>query len=194
MHKFETCGRSMRWYEWLSGLLLLLLACGLRAQPVYKCTGPDGAIAYQDKACGAQQLENELRIDPAPPVQPSPQYFLAHDATQPRSTPSPLPRAGGRRRMWTQDEEKSFECRASNGDVFYRHNACPHSIKAPASGNGHKGASGGVAATLAVSSRPVARSEACAQMRRAGAVGRNGHEHDEDVSTYERNLGHDPCR
>ena len=193
MHKFETCGRSMRWYEWLSGLLLLLLAFGLRAQPVYKCTDATGTIAYQDKACGAQQQEREMQFEPAPPLQPSPQYALAHDAApvqMPRTT-----RAGGRRRQWAQDEEKSFECRASNGDVFYRHTACPHSVKAPASGPGHKGQpNSGVAATLSVSSRPVARSEACAQMRRAGAVGRNGHEHDEDVSTYERNLGHDPCR
>lgn len=193
MHKFETCGRSMRWYEWLSGLLLLLLAFGLRAQPVYKCTGADGAIAYQDKACGAQQQEREFEIAPAPPVQPSPHYALAHDAAPTQM--SHATRAGGRRRLWAQDEEKSFECRASNGDVFYRHTACPHSIKAPVSGNGHKSPSGsGGAASLPVSSRPVSRSEACAQMRRAGAVGRNGHEHDEDVSTYERNLGHDPCR
>ena len=193
MHKFETCGRSMRWYEWLSGLLLLLLASGLRAQPVYKCTDATGAVAYQDKACGAQQQEREMQFVPAPPVQPSPQYALAHD-----NAPAQMPRtarAGGRRRLWSQEEEKSFECRVSNGDVFYRHNACPHSIKAPVSGNGHKSPSGGnAAATLSVSSRPVARSEACAQMRRAGAVGRNGHEHDEDVSTYDRNLGHDPCR
>jgi len=144
MHKFETCGRSMRWYEWLSGLLLLLLAAGLRAQPVYKCTGPDGTIAYQDKACGAQQQEHEFEIAPAPPVQPSPQYALAHDAAPAQMTRAP--RAGGRRRVWAQDEEKSFECRASNGDVFYRHTACPHSIKAPVSANGHKGSSGAAAA------------------------------------------------
>jgi len=31
-------------------------------------------------------------------------------------------------------------------------------------------------------------------MHRAGAISRAGHEHDEDVSTYDRNLGRDPCR
>lgn len=192
MHKFETCGRSMRWYEWLAALLLLVLAGGLRAQPVYKCTAPDGGVAYQDKACGAQQLENELQIAPPPPVQPSPQYALARDGAA--SPGARAARPGGRRRMWTPEQEKSFECRASNGDVFYRHGACPHSIASSGADARKAHAGNSAAQTLKVSSRQVSRAEACAQMRRAGAIGRNGHEHDETVSTYERNLGRDPCR
>jgi len=31
-------------------------------------------------------------------------------------------------------------------------------------------------------------------MRRAGSSGRKGHEFDESISTYDRNLGNDPCK
>jgi len=40
----------------------------------------------------------------------------------------------------------------------------------------------------------VPRDEACQRIHSAGAIGRAGHQHDEDVSTYDRNLGRDPCR
>jgi len=34
----------------------------------------------------------------------------------------------------------------------------------------------------------------CRRLARAGSIGRAGHERDEIVSTYDRNLGRDPCR
>ena len=101
------------------------------------------------------------------------------------------------RRAPQHASDTSYECRVSNGDVFYRHSPCPHSIAASNDKRTSKGADkpshdGG--GKLSVSSHPVSRDEACAQLHRAGAIGRNGHEHDEAISTYERNLGHDPCR
>jgi hypothetical protein len=57
-----------------------------------------------------------------------------------------------------------------------------------------KGAVRGGGATLHVSSQRIAREEACREIQRAGAAGRAGHEHDEVVSSYEHNLGRDPCR
>jgi len=95
----------------------------------------------------------------------------------------------------------SFECRSADGQVFFRHGGCPHSVPAspgaaasqrPA-GSTKTGAtkSGG---SVSVSSRRIDRDEACRQIHRAGAIGRAGHEHDDDVGTYERNLGRDPCR
>ena len=188
--QFESCGRSMRWYEWLAGLLLLACACGVRAQPVYKCTSADGSVAYQDRGCAPPQLEQPVGIVPAPPPQPSPRYAVREAST----APVRAGRAGGRRRMWEQDEPLSFECHASNGAVFYRHAACPKSLRADATHDGKARDGKDKPATLSVTAQAVPRAQACAQIRRAGAIGRSGHEHDEQVSTYERNLGHDPCR
>jgi len=188
--EFESCGRSMRWYEWLAGLLLLGIVCGVRAQPVYKCTGADGSVAYQDRGCAPQQLERPVSIEHAPVPQPSPQY-AAHDAHP--AVPAHAARGGARRRLWAEDEPMSFECRASNGAVFYRHGGCPKSLRADGA-HATARSSRDSAASVTVAARRVSRAEACAQIHRAGAVGRTGREHDEDVSTYDRNLGRDPCR
>jgi hypothetical protein len=87
----------------------------------------------------------------------------------------------------------SYECRASNGDVFYRHSGCPKSIKATgpvqARSNGKKQG----ADAVAVSAVSMPRSEACRRQAASG-LGRAGHEHDDQISTYDRNAGRDPCR
>ncbi|HXD84489.1 MAG TPA: DUF4124 domain-containing protein, partial [Rudaea sp.] len=74
--QFEASGRSMRWYEWLTGLLLLSLAFGVRAGSVYKCVDASGAIAFQDRACAAAQRQSEIAIAPAPAHAASPQYAI----------------------------------------------------------------------------------------------------------------------
>jgi hypothetical protein len=47
---------------------------------------------------------------------------------------------------------------------------------------------------FAVTSEAMPRSEACRRIAAAGSIGRAGHERDQSVSTYDRNLGRDPCR
>jgi hypothetical protein len=195
MTTFESSGRSMRWYDWLAGLLLLSLACGVRAAPIYKCTDGGGDIAYQDHACAPLQDGREIELPAPPPPTSSPTYAV-HDVIPARASSAARTSAARARRTPISANEISYECRVTNGDVFYRHSPCPHTIAASAdSRTGKTGSktardSGG---KLTVSSRPVSRDEACAQLHRAGAIGRNGHEHDETISTYERNLGHDPC-
>lgn len=188
-HDTGISGRSMRWYEWLLALLLLGLAAGVRAEAVYKCRGGDGAIAYQATPCATGREETTLQLDPAPPRAASPGYALpAAPARNARSRDV-------RRNARSDAAEISYECRAANGDVFYRHAACPHTIAGTVTGAGsgaHSGA--GAAQKLAVSARAVSRAEACAQIHRPGAIGRHGREHDDDVSTYDRNLGRDPCK
>ena len=201
MHDIETnfYGRSMRWYEWLLALLMLLLAFGVHAESVYKCTDAQGAVAYQVAPCAAGQAQSALTLDAAPAYAPSPKYATrdarAPSATSARRDPHFSPHRPVR------DEAVSFECRSADGQVFYRHASCPRSIAASSSGGGEGGKSktASHAATAAhgsvsVSAREISRSEACAQMHRAGSIGRSGHERDEDVSTYDRNLGRDPCR
>jgi len=191
--EFESCGRSMRWYEWLAGLLLLALAVGVRAESVYKCVDADGAVAYQAFACAAQQSQDVIAIPPPPRYAPSPHYLVARqDQTAAPRTPS-----AARERT---PKQTAFECRASDGRIFYRLGGCPHSIAGATSaavGKGHRGTTGAARSgggTVTVAARRVPREEACHEIHRAGAISRDGHEFDEQVSTYERNLGHDPCK
>jgi Domain of unknown function (DUF4124) len=188
---FESYGRSMRWYEWLSLLFLFGAVCGVRAESVYKCTGAQGAITYQAQPCAPTDTESNITIAPAPTHVHAPEYAVSKGAAETVRTP----REHGRslvRRSEESPQQTSYECRVSDGEIFYRHTPCPHS----ANGNTRtgKGRDSRSSQGLTVSSRKISREEACTQIRRPGAIGRSGREHDEDVSTYDRNLGHDPCR
>jgi hypothetical protein len=187
--EWQPAGRSTRWYEWLLILLLLSLAGGVRAESVFKCADADGAVAYQSQPCAAAQHESTIAIAPAPAYAKSPEYAVD------RAAPTHERALASRR----ESQAMSYECRTADGQVFYRHSACPHSVPANASSSGssvHHGSRGGsgAGAMVAVSSRRVPRDEACSQMQRAGAIGRAGHAHDEEISTYDRDLGRDPCR
>jgi hypothetical protein len=189
IHDASISGRSMRWYEWLLALMLLGLAGGVRADAVYKCVSVDGATAYQDAPCAPDRRATAVQLDPAPVHSPSPDYAV---------TPAPVHASRSRearRTLRSDNESISYECRASNGDVFYRHSSCPHTVPGTAAGAKSSAHSGtGNAQKLTVSARAVSRTEACAQIHRPGAIGRRGREHDDDVSTYDRNLGRDPCK
>jgi hypothetical protein len=174
----ETCGRSMRWYEWLAGLFLLSLAFGVRAGSVYKCVDATGAVAFQDRPCATVREQSEVEIEPAPVYAPPPHYAVESRASRVGVTHVSTREGRG---------ENAYECRASDGRVFYRLGACPRSLAA------ENGAKRGKSGSVSVSGHSVSRDEACAQMRRAGSIGRGGHEYDEQISTYDKNLGRDPC-
>lgn len=179
---------------------VLLIASALsyaavHAESVYKCRGADGLVAFQDHACIKAQVETQVEIEPPPPVVPSPDY--GRDSRVARGV-----RTGGgaqtlrQRTARTSVELVSYECRAANGELFYRHGACPKQItakpKTSTTSSRKRGASD--AQTYAVAAQPMSRGEVCRQMARAGSIGRAGHERDESVSTYDKNLGRDPCR
>ncbi|MBX3687978.1 DUF4124 domain-containing protein [Dokdonella sp.] len=158
----------------LASLSLLALAATmpLHAQSVVRCVDARGAIAYQDRPCRSDQTQRDVVIEAAPPFQPSPEYATPLPR-QRRAAPHPARRP-------RETEPRSFECRAINGEVFYRHDRCPTSIR------GTRGAP-----AIHVRASEVSRTEAC---RRIEHPARSGHERDDRVSTYERNLGRDPCR
>ncbi|HZP64701.1 MAG TPA: hypothetical protein VFB32_00205 [Rudaea sp.] len=191
MDKFDlgTRHRTARWYEWLAVLVLLWLAFGVRAAVVYKCTGDAGDIAYQSTACigGDQQ---EVALAPATSGASPPSYAIE------RPAPRVVQRAARPvQRRTRRPADMSYECRVADGEVFYRHTPCPRSIRAENISGVTRTRKPSVHAgqSLAVTSRAIPREEACAEIRRAGAIGRAGHERDETVSTYDRNLGRDPC-
>ncbi|MGH8090944.1 MAG: DUF4124 domain-containing protein [Rudaea sp.] len=175
-------GRSMRWYEWLTGLFLLGLAFGVRAGSVYKCVDASGATAFQDRPCTVAQAQSKIEIEPAPAHATVPQYVVETRAQRASYRES--------RSQTRSARASAYECRASDGRVFYRLGACPRSLATEGGAARGKSRSGN---SVSVSGHPIPRDEACVQMRRAGAIGRGGHEFDEQVSTYDKNLSHDPC-
>ncbi len=177
--------RTLRLYEWLALLALMFLCAGAHAASVYKCVGDDGSIAYQASPCAESQRTQTIDIAPAPAFAPSPKYAV--DTLKPARTVS------NRRELRAERNhvDMAFECRGSNGDVFYRLGHCPHSVAEQS--DAHRGVTHG-SKSVAISGHPVPRSQACAEMRRAGAIGRKGHEFDETISSYDRNVGNDPCK
>lgn len=174
--------RTLKLHEWLALLVLLFLCNGVHATAAYKCTDAAGDVSFQSAACTPSLHATQIELAPAPPAVPSPQYAI--DRTPPTSL--------HQRNMHLAHAktETAYECRTSGGDIFYRLSHCPHSVSEKSGDRrGAGSAHGGT-----VSSRPVSRELACSEMRRAGAVGRKGHEYDESVSTYDRNLGNDPCK
>lgn len=164
-----------------SVVLLILSACPARfahAQSIYKCTDSAGHIAYQAVSCGAGMREQLIEIEAAQPLPASPSHRAVR-ARQP--APARAVRAAPRATLVL-----SYECRTRTGALFYRHDRCPSSIDRSGQTGGRHGAS-----REQVSARRIPRLDACRGMR---SVARDGREFDDAPSTYERNLGRDPCR
>src|SRR5258706_16147318 len=107
--EFESCGRSMRWYEWFAGLLLFGLALGVRAESGYKCVDSHGAVTYQAIGCAAQESQRVIAIAPPPRYAASPHYVVDHQRDAPIARSMHVaPRDRGSR-------ETAFECRVGDG-------------------------------------------------------------------------------
>ncbi|MEO7325629.1 MAG: DUF4124 domain-containing protein [Dokdonella sp.] len=170
-------------------MILLSFVHHADADSVFKCRDARGHVAYQDHACASTQFETVIEITKAPT--PTPEYGAVSHAHPPSHRASSRA-ASGHGRADTR-EVVSYECRAANGDVFYRHSGCPKSIKSSGSARGRGSSKKQGADSVTVSAVPMTRAEACRRQAASG-LGRAGHEHDDQVSTYDRNAGHDPCR
>lgn len=174
----------IRFLKTRSGLvlasLLALPAGSAIAQTVYKCSGAGQPVAYQQTPCGAGLRSEPIRLAPVAPASTAATEApaTAKPAVRPPRPTAAKPRAAAM--------PVSYECRSAGGAVFYRHGRCPATIA--------RGPSGSPRAALGVDrvqATPLPRAEACRRQRNGA---RDGAEHDETVSTYERNLGRDPCR
>ncbi|MGH8125934.1 MAG: hypothetical protein ACREPK_08810 [Rhodanobacteraceae bacterium] len=96
----------------------------------------------------------------------------------------------------------SWECRAADGEVFYRHKHCPSSV--PGDGvvrshytekmsSGHSRRRRNGWGRVRVHGVRITRAEACRRIHSAGAAARDGHLRDATVSTYDHLMGRDPC-
>jgi hypothetical protein len=193
------------------GLTAVLLAQYAWAGSIFKCVDGNGGVSYQQIPCtqGGQQSEVVIRNDLSTPAPASPNNprnaqiieksngdaISNYQASAPAQAVShvPPPVSNG---FSTSPRDTSYECRLPNGEVFYRHDSCP-STASTGSSTTHDSIRGTWSTSsndVSVTSRPVSREEACRKMNSAGAIGRDGRARDQQVSTYDKNLGRDPCR
>jgi len=211
MHSLRFCSFK---YSGLAALpwLLCVPAGACAGAAVYRCVDAHGRVAFQANACPAQMRQTavEIReqplIDPGAPAAMTSPIRMKHEADAPhRANAHPRARGTSRRASARKEEGSlSWECRASDGEVFYRHTRCPHSVPGDGvmrstgtyvMGRGHGKRRGGHNAwsPVPVHARKVSRSEACRQINAVAAVDRDGHARDERVSVYEHDVGRDPC-
>lgn len=178
------------------------------AATVYKCTDDEGNIAYQNTFCATHENTRVMRFAPAPkPGSTAPVAESRSGKSKARGkTAGNRGRAASRAsRSRSQRaavdaaapaEDQSWECRLGNGEVFYQHAPCPGGAYAShtETHSATRGRRKGGLQLTPISSKPISRAEACRRIHAPSASSRPGHERDEDVSTYERNLGRDPCR
>ena len=173
----------------LAQIALVLAAHAAHAESVFRCRAADGAIAFQDRPCSNAASTSMVEIAPAPTFAKSPEYGVGHGD---RVARAPHERGGtSHGKRGAAREPMSYECRAANGEVFYRHASCPKTI-GKSGGSGRRRGRGGETDAIAVSGEALPRSEACRRM--ASGAGRSGRDRDETVSSYDKNLGRDPCR
>ena len=189
-----------------AGLLALLMTAEVHAGAIYKCSDASKAPVFQATPCAANVRQAVMHVRGQPLLDaeaPAPPMVRAPHAGRAWPGKSLLRRRGGPRHVRAA-QATSWECRAADGEVFYRHAGCPHSVP----GDGvmrsggtyalHRG-SGGRSRTrsawdpVPVHARRVSRSEACKQINAVAAVDRDGHARDERVSVYEHDVGRDPC-
>lgn len=199
----------------LRALLLFVLGFMLgvaEAAPVYKCADGKGPVAYQGTPCAPDQTSRLMTLRTAPVTAP----VIETDArvtTKPRRSTKAagtagtakqrLPRRGAGRSATVPDagrgaqrDQLSWQCRVGNGEVYYQHAPCPPTVIASVElrDGRTRGRHRSAAQAVPVSATPLPRAEACRRIHAASASSRAGHERDEDVSSYERSLGRDPCR
>jgi hypothetical protein len=177
----------------LAALLLLVLARSVAAAAIYECRDDAGHVAYQDHACAAGERQAAIAIA-APPASAARAGEPMRDVVRTRAKAAAAPRRSSRRSAARERAAVSYECRADDGAVFYRHGRCPRSIRSATAASNGRASRTAASRSAAVSAVPLPRAEACRRIAAAGSIGRAGREHDARVSTYERNAGRDPCR
>lgn len=194
-----------------AALLCLLIAGEAGAGAIYKCVNAGGALAFQATPCAAEDTQTAVEIREQP---------LIDAEAPPASVDVVRPAAGGIRIRHAMPRERSrsrttpdrlratqaisWECRAADGEVFYRHTRCPHSVPgdgvmrsggtyALGRGRGSRTRARSAWDPVPVHAHKVSRSEACRRINAAAAVERDGSVRDEHVSVYDHDVGRDPC-
>ena len=176
---------------------LLLATClafssAANAQTIYKCVDAQNRIAFQQTPCESGKRESEVAIKPLPPPPPASSTVAPSRkiSSFTEDLVANIKRAPKSSQQQSVPVEQSYECTFVHGgkEVFYQHSPCPEEIyqgSTPVVNNGRRGYR---PYYLLVTGKPVPRAVACKNMRSAG---RSGRKYDQQISTYDRNLGRD---
>ncbi len=181
-------------------IVLLICMSGAHAASVYKCVNAQGGITFRDTPCIASARQTKLEPTGQPLIDPNaPRTRPAVRSAAPHARGRQISHAAPRR---APKPAVSWECRAADGEVFYRHTRCPGSI--PGDGVVRRDRTGKKSGRrtrgrhnawgkVAVHGKKITRAEACRRIHSAGAAVRDGHLRDDRVSTYDHLMGRDPC-
>jgi hypothetical protein len=186
------------------GAVLLLITGSATAGTIFKCVDASGAIAFQAVPCGGHGRQTAMQVRAQPLIDANaqaPRFAPEPKASSRKSRRDVRTRAGSRRGRG--NAATSWECRAADGEVFYRHTHCPHSVPGDGvmrstgryvlrRGRGRRGGRDAWS-PVSVHARKVPRELACRRINAVAAVERDGSARDEHASVYEHDLGRDPC-
>lgn len=199
-YSLRICRRSMQHRALILCAIFASLpwvAAGAHAASIYKCVAADGRTAFRDTPCAKGARQTKLDLSGLPLIDPG---TLRHRVSR-RTTASSTHHTRHRHaRIRRQAAPTSWECRAADGEVFYRHTRCPGSV--PGDGvvrmRDTEAFSGSRTrrnawSRVRVHGVRISRAEACRRIHSAGAALRDGHLRDASVSTYDHLMGRDPC-
>lgn len=186
--------------------MALLWTCmtGAHAASIYQCIDARGHLAFQDIPCAAHAQQRKLGVSPLPTIGSAAEVAAAeHRMHVAHARPA---RALRKKRVSLRRSRvkpaTSWECRAADGEVFYRHTRCPSSIPgdgvvrsdyAEKQSRQYMRGRHDAWSRVRVHAVKVPRAEACRRIHSAGAAVRDGHLRDANVSTYDHLMGRDPC-
>lgn len=179
----------------LLALIFLLPTSAFGGEVVFHCLDSSGGSVYQDRPCpGRQETIKIRRVRNGEAFAEAIARGLGNSAprpaapaSQPPSVPAPVATL----------PQPSFKCQAADGTTFYRHDGCPPALQREQNvyftvGQDIRYYTQPV--YVPVGSTPVSRSSACRTIYGSDASQRTGSNLDQRFSTYDRNLGRDPCR
>lgn len=191
---------SRRWLARALCAACLLLALPGAEAAAYRCVDARGHVAYQDVPCAAGARQSEIELAAQPPIGNADETRAVRTASPRR--PAAQPGRARAPRATPAKAATSWECRTTDGEVFYRHARCPGSV----AGDGvvrnafterttrkARRNPRGAWQRVSVHGRKLSRAEACARIQSPAAAVRDGHLRDDRVSTYDHLMGRDPC-
>lgn len=185
--------------------LLWTCMASAHAASVYRCVDARGHLAFQDVPCAVHAHQRKIDLLPLPVIGDPAEVAAAErrtEAAHARHAANGMRKKHASSRRSRAKPQMSWECRAADGEVFYRHTRCPASIPgdgtvrtAYAEKQSRENMRGrhNAWSRVRVHGIKVPRAEACRRIHSAGAAVRDGHLRDADVSTYDHLMGRDPC-
>jgi len=174
--------------KWILFALYFTVLESSAQQTVYRCVEEDGSTTFSDQPCSEDPdvLHIEESHNPAPPRQYLPRASTANNDDTGRANSSPAPPSSR--------QAISYRCSIDTGEVWYLHSPCPSrvTIREIEDLEFEEGWAE-VSREVTVDQTEVSRSSACSQIYAVG-TSRRGSDRDESYTTYERNMGRDPCR